>query len=278
MDSSTRSDSKSEGQIDKFILTEPLNDGSSEETAMVIPIIAKRPNSSHEKDDAYFVNAVSTSTYDQKPISPVTRRSSVFTEDLPVEVELTFRRNGWTNRIVTDKQGNTLYSADIPWKWTGTKLDIYRGAPGEEQRVASLSRKPLNKRVFYHFPNQKQRVKIIGSKCFLGFDYFFEHDGRKYRWRDGHKSCDRKRRDEVLTDVETKEVIARFKNASMLEVWRKKHYGKLVIYNDTWKEDDRLLDLAVMTLVAVKQRIREKMRTRGLLKALFAAGDAAGNS
>lgn len=191
---------------------------------MVVPIIANGPNSSHEHDGAYSVNTVSTLAHHQKPISQVTHRSSVFTEDLPVEVELTFCRKGWTNRIITDEHGNTLYSADIPWKWTGTKLDIYRGAPGEEQRVASLSRKPLNKRLFYHFPNQKQRLKIIGSKCFLGFAYFFEHDGRKYRWRHGHKSCNRKRRDEVLMDVETKEVIARFKNASILDVWRKKHY------------------------------------------------------
>lgn len=53
---------------------------------------------------------------------------------------------------------------------------------------------------------------------------------------------------------------------------------ELVIYNDAWKEDNRLLELTVMTLVAVKQRIQEKMKIRGVLKALFAAGDAAGNS
>jgi hypothetical protein len=50
------------------------------------------------------------------------------------------------------------------------------------------------------------------------------------------------------------------------------------LYNDAWKGNDELLDVAVLTLIAVKQRIREKSRVRTVLKVLAAAGDGAGGN
>ena len=86
-----------------------------------------------------------------------------------------------------------------------------------------------------------------------------------------------KQHNETLSDIETGEVIARFKNASLLQVWKQKNYGKLVIYSEAWKRNDKMLDLLVLTLVAVKQRIREKRRVRALWKVVTVAADAAGN-
>jgi hypothetical protein len=129
--------------------------------------------------------------------------------------------------------------------------------------IASLSRKSLNNRIFYYLQEEVERFEIVGSKMYLGFDYHFDYSGRQYRWREKFWKfkCNS---DEILTDTQTKEVIARFQNASPLEVWRKKRYGKLVIYDEVWETDDKLIDVVVMTLVAVKQRIREKKRLRSL--------------
>jgi len=120
-------------------------------------------------------------------------------------------------------------------------------------------------------------LEIVGSKVYLGFEYHFEHNGRRYRWQEKFRKfkCNSH---EILTDTQTQEVIAKFKNASPLEVWRKKRYGTLVIYNEGWKTDDRLIDVIVMTLVAVKQRIREKKRMRTFWKLVAAAADGAGGN
>jgi len=79
-----------------------------------------------------------------------------------------------------------------------------------------------------------ERFEIVGSKMYLGFDYQFDYNERQYRWREKFLKfkCNSH---EILTDRQTKEVIARFKNASPLEVWRKKRYGKLVIYDECGK-------------------------------------------
>ena len=251
---------------------------------VIVPIVAKPHHQANEdfsaSDDCPSPNSVTLSTCtDLKPM--FSRRSSVFTEELPRDVELAFHRDGWSNRIITDNQGNIRYFADIPWKWTGTKLEIFKRSTdlGElegQQTLASVSRKSLNRRVFSHLPKENQRIEIIGSRIYLGYDYYFEHEGHQYRWKERSEHCGKRRGDEVLTDTKTKEVIARFKNASLLQVWKEKNYGKLVIYNENWKCDEKLLDLAVITLVAVKQRIREKGRMRGILKVLLDAGDAAG--
>jgi len=45
-----------------------------------------------------------------------------------------------------------------------------------------------------------------------------------------------------------------------------------------WKTDDKLIDVIVMTLVAVKQRIREKKRMRTFWKLVAAAADGAGGN
>jgi hypothetical protein len=65
----------------------------------------------------------------------------------------------------------------------------------------------------------------------------------------------------------------RFKYVSLLQTWRDSNYGKLVIYYENWKNDEKLLDVAVTTLVSVKQRIREKKPMRGFWKALVSAGE-----
>jgi hypothetical protein len=98
----------------------------------------------------------------------------------PQSVELHFHRDSWANRVVTDKDGNALYFAEIPWKWTATKLDVYRGSSGDEKAIASLSRKSLNKPAFYHL-QQNERIKIVGSRWYLGYDYHFEYNGHQYR-------------------------------------------------------------------------------------------------
>lgn len=211
------------------------------------------------------------------PYKLVPRRGTAFTEELPQSVELHFHRDGWTNRIVTDKEGNALYFADIPWKWAGTTLNVYRGSPDDQKALASLSRKSLNKRAFYHLKDNKC-IEIVGSRWYLGFDYLFDFNGRQYRWREGFQRWKKKGRDEVLTDVETKEVIARFKNASPCQVWRRKQYGKLVLYNEAWKVNSELLDVAVLTLIAVKQQIREKLQMRTAWEFLAAAGEGAGGN
>lgn len=203
------------------------------------------------------------------------RHSSAFTEELPHNIELEVFRHGWANRIITDQDGNPLYYADIPWQWTGTKLDIYRGNPENKKAIVSLSRKPLNKRMFFDFHGEDdERVEIVGSRAYLGFDYFFYHSGRQYRWRETQRrfQCSQY---EILMDIENKEIIARFKNASLLQIWRKKRYGALVIYSEAWKTDAKLLDMVVMTLIAVKQRIRGKKRLRGFWNLLVAAGESA---
>ena len=53
----------------------------------------------------------------------------------------------------------------------GTKLDIYRGSPEREKAIASLSRKALGTKSVYHFYQEDERIEIIGSKSYLGFDY-----------------------------------------------------------------------------------------------------------
>lgn len=260
-----------------FILGRPEDTQSSNEPPVSIPIVSERRDSL--ETESSFDSACTTLNKDHTEGGKtlLTRRSSVFTEELPQHVELEFLRDGWANRIITDKDGKPLYFADIPWQWTGTKLDIYRGSPETEKAIASLSRKVLGKRSFYHFHQEDERIEIIGSKMYLGFDYYFNYNGHQYRWREKPRrfKCSQ---DEILTDTQTKEVIARFKNVSLLQTWRNRKYGKLVIYNEDWKNDEKLVDVAVMTLVAVKQRIREKKRMRGFWKALVAAGEgAAGN-
>jgi hypothetical protein len=203
------------------------------------------------------------------------RHSSVFTEELPQRVELEFLRHGWANRIITDKDGKSLYFADIPWQWTGTKLDVYRGHPDNKRALASLCRKPLNKRIFYNFQgSDEEHMEIIGSNAYLGVDYFFGYSGRQLRWRETQRRF-RCSQHEILTDIDTKEIIARFKNASLLEIWRKKRYGTLVIYSEAQETDGNLLDIVVTTLIAIKQRIREKKRMRGFWNLLATASESA---
>ena len=282
MDSPKSCEDGPEIQIGSFTLTDKQGDkishkaGRSRKTA-VIPIIAKIAKTKNPRKSS-IDDLAQLSPSEKSARFALGRRSSAFTEELPLAVELDFHREGWLNRIVTDKTGKLLYFADISWKWTGTSLDIYRSAPGEERAIASLSRKSLNKRMFYDLQQEEtERIKITGSGRYLGCDYYFEHAGRKYHWREGRAWCMTKQHNETLSDIETGEVIARFKNASLLQVWKQKNYGKLVIYSDAWKENDKMLDLLVFTLVAVKQRIREKRRVRALWKVLTVAADAAGN-
>jgi hypothetical protein len=251
------------------------NSTLNEKNSVTAPV--ETVTSAHQAMVARKEPVISLRTIDVEKAS-LQRRSSAFTEDLPETVELEFLREGWSNRVIADKNGNPLYFADIPWQWKGTKLKLYRG--DQKTVVASLSRKSLNKRIFYNLHiNEKghdEGVEIEGSKAPLGFDYFFDYEGGRYRWREKPcKFCAPTY--EVLVDVETGEVIAKFKNASLLDSWRDKRYGKLVIYNETWKNDEKLLDLIVMTLVAVKQRTREKQRMRGVLAAIIAASDAGSN-
>ena len=63
---------------------------------------------------------------------------------------------------------------------------------------------------------------------------------------------------EILTDTQAKEIIARFKNVSVLQTWRNNEHRKLVIYDEDWKNDEKLLDVAVMTLIAVKQKYERR--------------------
>jgi hypothetical protein len=270
----------SEVRIGSFTLSASSERGIGTDTSpqthpKAIPIVAKPAATADIKPS--FEKGPEGAPFRQSRPFHLSRRSSAFTEDLPLAVELDFHRKGWGNRLVTDQTGKLLYFADIPGKWTGTKLDIYRGGPEKEKAIASLSRKSLNNLSFYQLPQaDDQRLNIIGSRHYLGYEYYFEHDGRKYRWHEGRGCCTTKRSDEYLSDVETGEVIARFKNTSLLQVWKHKNYGKLVIYDEAWKEDDRRLDLLVLTLVAVKQRIREKRRVRALWKVVSAAADSAG--
>jgi len=117
----------------------------------------------------------------------------------------------------------------------------------------------------------------VGSKLYLGFHYDFEYNGRAYRWSEKARRGKR-RNHEILIDKETREVIAKFDNSSILQLWKQKTYGKLVVYNEDCKSDDKFLDVVVTTLVAVKQRIREKKRMRAFWKLLAAAGDGAGGN
>jgi hypothetical protein len=268
-------------------LGDARQNGAEAEPSRVIPIVVHEPDSpvtydfldNHDRPS----NESEAITHAEEPIDPskpIRRHSSIFKEDIPENLELEFVRDGWSNRIITDKQGNELYFADIPWKWTGTQLDIYRRNSEFGGTVASLSRKSLNKRVFLHLNEGKERLKIVGSKLYLGFDYYFEYGGRQYRWREGNRGfrkCAMKGHDEVLIDVETKAIIARFRNVSPLQVWRKKRYGKLTLYHDEWIWDDKFVDVVVLTLVAVKQRIREKLRMRTLWKLIFEGASGAGS-
>jgi hypothetical protein len=133
----------------------------------------------------------------------VTRPLSVFTEELPQHVELEFFRNGWANRIITDKDGKLLYFAHVPWHWTGIKLDIYRGSPETEKAVASHFGTALDKDSFYR---EDGHIEFVGSKMYLGFSYYFNHQGYQYRWREisWPFSC---AHHETLADTQTKEVI-----------------------------------------------------------------------
>ena len=273
------SSAETEKLIGKFTLSEPEDCKSDTEPSAVIPIVAKRRDSK-DSDTSISTDSASITLNGEPPDTlkpPLRRHSSIFTEELPENVEFEFLRHGWANRIVADKDGKPIYFANIPWQWTGTKLDIYRGVPDHEKSIASLSRKSLNKRIFYDLQEEVERFEIVGSKMYLGFDYHFDYNGRQYRWREKFWKfkCNSH---EILTDTQTKEVIARFKNVSPLEVWRKKRYGKLVIYDEVWKTDDKLIDIIVMTLVAVKQRIREKKRMRSLWKLVAAAADGAGGN
>jgi len=102
-------------------------------------------------------------------------------------------------------------------------------------------------------------LEIVGSKVYLGFEYHFEHNGRRYRWQEKFRKfkCNSH---EIVGDMLTKEVIARFKIGSPLEVWRKKTCGMLVNYDEVWKVDNKLMYVLVMTSSAVRQSIREKKR------------------
>ena len=140
-----------------FILSDPEDKQSSNEPPVSIPIVSKRRDSSETESSSSFDSACTTlnKDYTEGGKTLLTRRSSVFTEELPQHVELEFLRDGWANRIITDKDGKPLYFADIPWQWTGTKLDIYRGSPETEKAIASLSRNVLGKRSFYHFHQER---------------------------------------------------------------------------------------------------------------------------
>ena len=133
--------------LGKFVLSASKDTQSSNETPVSIPIVAKRRGSSETElsssVDSSPITLSGGTSEGEKAV--LTRRSSIFTEDLPQHVELEFLRDGWASRIITDKDGRTLYFADIPWQWTGTKLDIYRGPPETEKAIASLSRKGLGK-------------------------------------------------------------------------------------------------------------------------------------
>ena len=142
------SSAETEKLIGKFTLSEPEDCKSDTEPSAVIPIVAKRRDSK-DSDTSISTDSASITLNGEPPDTlkpPLRRHSSIFTEELPENVEFEFLRHGWANRIVADKDGKPIYFANIPWQWTGTKLDIYRGVPDHEKSIASLSRKSLNKR------------------------------------------------------------------------------------------------------------------------------------
>ena len=102
-------------------------------------------------------------------------------------------------------------------------------------------------------------MRSWGPKCGLGSIIISEYKGRRDQWLEKfwRLKCNSH---EIVGDMLTKEVIARFKIGSPLEVWRKKTCGTLLNYDEVWKVDNKLMYVLVMTSSAVRQSIREKKR------------------
>lgn len=108
------------------------------------------------------------------------RRSSVFTEGIPENVELEILRHGWANKIITDKKEEPLYLEDINGNRQGRNGYLSRWSR-RRKAIASPSRNTLNKRSFYKSHEENERIEIVGSNYYLDFDYYLVYKGRRYQ-------------------------------------------------------------------------------------------------